>query len=68
VTAERVIHAAVFTLLLVGLCAVAGWASFQIEDLILKIAGIALSWGIILLALYVAFRKLKWQWWDSTQL
>ncbi|MCW4018463.1 MAG: hypothetical protein NWF00_07285 [Candidatus Bathyarchaeota archaeon] len=64
-TAERGIHAAVFILLLVGLFAVTGWASIRyIDDLILKIAGFALSWGIILLVLYVVFRKLDWQWWS----
>jgi hypothetical protein len=31
--------------------------------LILEIAGIALSWGIILLVLYVSFTKLEWDWW-----
>ncbi len=65
---ERGIHAAVFILLLVGLCAVAGWVSLRYiaNDFILKIAGIALGWGVILLALYVVFRKLSWRWWDQT--
>jgi hypothetical protein len=64
-TAERLIHAAVFALLLVGLYAVTGWISYQyIADIVLKLAGIALSWGVILLALYVAFRKLDWHWWS----
>ena len=64
-TAERVIHAAVFALLLIGLCTVTGWASYQyINELVLKLAGITLSWGIILLALYVVFKKLDWRWWS----
>ncbi|MCW4010815.1 MAG: hypothetical protein NWF05_09385 [Candidatus Bathyarchaeota archaeon] len=63
-TAERVIHAAVFVLLLVGLCTVTGWASYQyIQELVLKVAGITLSWGITLLILYVAFKKKEWHWW-----
>ncbi|HTY74276.1 MAG TPA: hypothetical protein VMD05_01765 [Candidatus Nanoarchaeia archaeon] len=65
--AERGIHIGVFFLLLIGLCTLSGWASYRyIGDLALKIAGIALSWGIILLALYVAFKKLKWNWWNSS--
>ena len=64
-TAERVIHAAVFALLLIGLCTVTGWASYQyINEFVLKLAGITLSWGIILLVLYVAFKKADWRWWS----
>ena len=64
---ERVIHAAVFILLLVGLCALAGWVSNNyVDDLVLKIAGVALSWGIILLALYLSFKKLNWRWWTNS--
>lgn len=64
---ERGIHAAVFILLLVGLCAVTGWANFRYieNEYILKIAGVSLSWGIILLALYVVFGKLSWRWRDK---
>lgn len=66
-TAERAIHAAVFALLLVGLWTISGWASYTyIENDILKIGGITLSWGIILLIMYVAFRKLNWRWWTSS--
>ena len=63
--AERAIHAAVFALLLIGLWTVSGWVSYQyINDIVLKVASITLSWGIILLALYVGFRKLDWRWWS----
>jgi len=63
-TAERVIHATVFALLLVGLCTVSGWATYNyITDSVLSIAGITLSWGIILLVLYVVFKKIEWRWW-----
>jgi len=66
-TAERVIHAAVFVLLLVGLYTLAGWANcYYIDDIILKIAGITLSWGIILLVLYLSFKKLNWRWWTNS--
>jgi hypothetical protein len=65
-TTERVIHAAVFALLLVGLFTLTGWASYHyIEDMILKIAGITLSWGIILLVLFIVFKKFEWHWWNS---
>jgi hypothetical protein len=33
--------------------------------LILEVAGITLSWGIILLVLYVGFAKLGWDWWGK---
>jgi hypothetical protein len=62
---ERFIHAAVFALLIVGLYIVSGWLCYQyIGELVLKIAGITLSWAIILLALYLAFKKLDWGWWS----
>ena len=64
-TAERAIHAAVFALLLIGLCTISGWVSYQyISEFVLKLAGITLSWGIILLALYIVFKKLDWRWWS----
>jgi hypothetical protein len=65
-TAERAIHFAMFALLLIGLCGITAWASYTYagNDL-LKIAGIALSWGIILLILYLGFKKLDWAWWTT---
>jgi hypothetical protein len=67
-TAERAIHAAVFVLLLVGLCTLTGWINYHYiqDEIILQIAGIALSWGISLLALYLIFRKLNWRWWTNS--
>jgi hypothetical protein len=64
-TAERAIHIAVFALLFIGSCSVSAWASYTfIGNDVLKIGGIALSWGIILLILYVSFKKLDWNWWS----
>lgn len=61
---ERVIHASVFTLLMVGLFTVTGWISYQyISDWVLKVAGITISWAVILLVLYIVFKKLDWGWW-----
>jgi len=56
----------VFVLLLSGLSAISAWASYTYlnDNLVLAIAGIPLSWGIILLALYVTFKKLGWHWWS----
>ncbi len=63
--AERAIHTAVFVLLLIGLCSISGWVSYQyVNDSILKLSSITLTWGIILLGLYVSFKKLDWQWWN----
>jgi hypothetical protein len=64
-TAENAIHIAMFILILVGLCGISAWASYTYVDIyLLKIAGIALSWGVILLVLYLGFKKLNWTWWD----
>jgi glycerol uptake facilitator-like aquaporin len=64
--AERAIHFAMFILILIGLGAVSAWASYTYlnDTLILEIAGIALSWGVALLVLYVGFKKLDWDWWS----
>ncbi len=63
-TAERVIHVVVFILLLIGLCGVAAWGIYTyVVDTALKIASMALSWGVILLILYLGFKALKWDWW-----
>jgi len=63
--AERAIHAGIFALLLVGLFIITGWASYHyIDELFLKLASITLSWGIILLALYLSFKKANWSWWS----
>jgi len=65
-TAERAIHASIFILLLVGLTVLSAWASYTYlqDNLILVIAAIPLSWGIILLAMYLSFKKLGWKWWS----
>jgi hypothetical protein len=64
-TAERAIHIAVFALLLVGSWSISAWISLTyLSDWILLIAGVALSWGILLLLLYVIFKKLNWNWWS----
>jgi purine-cytosine permease-like protein len=65
---ERVIHASIFVLLLVGLGALSVWAILTyippIENIILIIGTVPLSWGIILLATYLSFNKLGWKWWS----
>jgi hypothetical protein len=64
-TAERAILVLVFVLLLLGLCAISAWASYTyLSEPVLKIAVIPLSWGIILLVLYVTFRLFHWDWWS----
>jgi hypothetical protein len=65
-TAERAIHLLIFVLLLLGLWTVSAWASYTylINNIVLAVAGIPLSWGIILLVLYVAFKRLNWNWWS----
>jgi hypothetical protein len=66
-TAERAIHFAIFVLVLIGLGSVSAWVSYAYlhETLILEIAGITLSWGTILLVLYVGFERLGWNWWGQ---
>lgn len=63
---ERAIQFAVFILILVGLCGISAWASYSYlsDNLILEAAGIALSWGVILLILYLGFKKMYWEWWS----
>jgi hypothetical protein len=64
---ERAIHVAMFILILIGLCSLAAWASatyISPEQLILRVAAIALSWGVTLLVLYVGFKALHWEWWS----
>jgi hypothetical protein len=65
-TAERAIHASIFVLLLVGLTVLSAWISYTYlqNNLILVFAGIPLSWGVILLAMYLSFKKLGWKWWS----
>jgi len=63
---EKAIHFAMFLLLLVGLCGISAWASYTYlsDNLILEVAGISLSWGVILLILYLGFKRLDWSWWS----
>lgn len=68
-TAERAIHLAMFILLLVGLCGISLWAAYiyvyqEQNNVILAVASIALSWGVILSILYLGFRQLDWDWWS----
>ena len=64
--AGRLIHAGIFFLLLVGLTVLSAWISYAYlkSNLVLAIASVALSWGIILLAMYVIFQKIGWKWWS----
>jgi hypothetical protein len=64
-SAERAIHAGIFVLLLLGLATLTGWASYNYlhSNLILVIGSIPLGWGIILLAMYLSFKHLGWNWW-----
>ena len=65
-TAERVIHGSIFVLLLVGLVVLSAYASYiYLYDsrLVLFVAAIPLSWGIILLAMYLGFKRAGWTWW-----
>jgi hypothetical protein len=65
-TAERVIHASIFILLLVGLTTLSAWISYTYlqHNIVLLFASIVLSWGIILLVMYLIFQKLGWNWWS----
>jgi len=68
-TVERAIHLAMFILILVGLCGISAWASYTYiyltqDNVVLAVAGIALSWGVILSVLYLGFRQLDWDWWS----
>ena len=64
--AERLIHAGIFFLLLVGLTVLSAWLSYAYlkNNLVFVVSSVALSWGIILLAMYVIFKALGWKWWS----
>jgi hypothetical protein len=65
-TVEKVIHVAMFILLLIGLCGVIAWVIVAyVQNDLLKFGGVALSWGVILLALYASFKQLGWKWWSE---
>jgi hypothetical protein len=63
---ERAIHAGIFVLLLVGLTILTSWASYTYlqSNLLLVIGSISLGWGIILLVMYLSFKRLGWDWWS----
>jgi hypothetical protein len=64
-TGERAIHIGIFLLFLIGLCGISGYIiAANSGNSLLIIAGIALSWGLILLALYAVFKALDWKWWE----
>jgi len=63
---ERAIHVTMFVLILIGLCSLSAWISYKfLEELILQVAAIALSWGVTLLVLYIGFKVLGWDWWSE---
>jgi hypothetical protein len=66
-TGETAIHFAIFVFILIGLSSLSAWVSYTYlnNNLILEIAGMALSWGVILLVLYVGFNRAGWNWWRS---
>jgi hypothetical protein len=62
---EKAIHVVTFLFLLIGLCGMSAWAAVTyVDNDLLKGATIVLSWGVILLALYLGFRTLDWDWWS----
>jgi hypothetical protein len=63
---ERFIHAGIFFLLLIGLTVFGSWEAYTNlhNNILLAFAGIVLSCGIVLLALYVVFKRLGWEWWS----
>jgi len=62
---ERAIHISIFILILIGLCSLSAWISYKyLDQLVLQVAAIALSWGVTLLVLYVGFKALHWEWWS----
>jgi len=66
-TAERIIHASIFVLLLVGLTVLTAYLSYtylQNYNIILVVGSIPLAWGIILLVMYLGFKKADWKWWS----
>lgn len=61
---EKALQAVIFILILAGLAGISTWAiNAYVTNPLLLIAGTTLSWGVILLVLFVVFKELKWEWW-----
>jgi phosphatidylserine synthase len=64
---EKIIYSAVFLLFLIGACGLTAYAFYAvIKDLYSPVfyAGIAITWGVILLVLYLVFERQDWKWWS----
>ena len=66
-TTEKAIHFVIFVFMLIGLSSLSAWVAYTYlqGNLILEIAGMALSWGTILLVLYASFSRAGWGWWSE---
>jgi len=62
---EKIIHIIIFFLFLVGACWLAIYALSVAIPLTSPVffAGTAIVWGVILLVLYLVFKKQNWEWW-----
>jgi hypothetical protein len=65
--AKSVLYFIIFFLFLFGTCGLAAYAIFVatggIADPIFY-AATAISWGVILLVLYLVFERQDWEWWS----
>ncbi|MBX5327568.1 MAG: hypothetical protein ACQXXH_02880 [Candidatus Bathyarchaeia archaeon] len=66
--AQKVIYFIIFFLFLVGACGLSAYAfSVAIDNELsnpLFYASTAITWGVILLILYLVFERQDWEWWS----
>jgi uncharacterized membrane protein YdcZ (DUF606 family) len=65
---EKIIHLIIFFLFLIGACWLTAYAlSVAVNHPLSSpvfYAGTAMVWGVILLILYLVFKKQNWEWWS----
>lgn len=65
--AQKIIYFIIFFLFLVGACGLSAYAfAAAIENPLanpLFYAATAITWGVILLVLYLVFERQDWEWW-----
>lgn len=65
--AQKIIYFVIFFLFLIGACGLSAYVFNQsIEGGIISplfYAATAITWGVILLVLYLIFERQEWEWW-----
>ena len=65
--AKKVIYFIIFFLFLFGACGLSAYALYapiEGKNPLFYAAATAITWGIILLILYMVFERQDWEWWS----